>query len=329
MVKLLLFIILLGSECLAQDSVKTLKLEHPKPDATIFFNYHTALHANHDEFEIQRAYLGLSQKLDDHWSATIRLDIGSSNDLPDITLQRRYAYFRKAAIAYTYHNFEANIGIIDLLTFKNSDQIWGKRYLRKSMQDLHKFGASADLGVMAKYEIKNYFLFDIAYVNGEGYNHIQKDNTFKFCTGVTFIRFKPIIIRLYNDLMHKNLSQTTSSILLGYDYKRIQIGSEIVMRRNDEYQQKYHKYGTSHYITINAYKKFNVFGRYDYLWSEVIDNTESAWNQNWDGFSFVGGIEYLAHTYIRFSLNYQDWHPANKLIDNESFIYFNIEVKLK
>jgi hypothetical protein len=206
--------------------------------------------------------------------------------------------------------------------------LWGKRYLFKSLQDEHKFGTSADLGFVVRYTFTDIAEFDFAYVNGKGYNKLQNDNTFKFCTGATLTYFKPFVVRIYHDVMDKNEFQSTSSVMLGYDSKRVKVGTEYVARRNDSYRKGYHKSGYSGYVTLNMYKNIHVFGRYDYVWSEFIDKLESPWNLRSDGSSIVAGAEYIINKNIRFSLNYQDWYPYAKNLEDRSFVFCNIEVKL-
>ncbi len=324
------FTVFLAIICLSASGQDTLpkRIPTPKPDATIFFNFRSSLHQNEEEFEITRAYFGVSQQFDDNWSASIRLDIGSPDDISDFAQQRRYAYFRKADVTYKKGNFQFSTGIIDMLTYKESEGLWGKRYLFKSMQDEHKFGNSADLGFMLRYSFPDVAEFDLAYVNGKGYNKLQNDNTFKFCTGATLTFFNPFIVRIYNDIMDKDEIQSTTSILLGFDSKRIKAGTEYVVRRNDSYRKGFHKSGSSGFLTVNVYKKVNIFGRYDYIWSEQIDELETPWNLRYDGSSLIAGVEYVVNKNIRFSLNYQDWYPYAKNLEDRAFIYCNLEVKL-
>jgi hypothetical protein len=153
---------------------------------TVFSNFHYQLNAeNESAFEVQRAYLGYTYLLTENYSINIKLDIGSPEQESPYDILKRYAYFKNAELIYNYQKLTINAGLIDLYHFKIQEKYWGHRYIYKSFQDKHKFGNSADLGVSASYKFNNFFAADITVMNGEGYNQLQTDNSYKSALGFT------------------------------------------------------------------------------------------------------------------------------------------------
>ena len=74
-------------------------------------------------------------------------------------------------------------------------------------------------------------------------------------------------------------------------------------------------------------EKWNFFGRYDYLDSNIPEGENLPWALADDGSALIGGVEFKASKGIRFALNYQDWYPAAQNSANESSLHLNIEVR--
>lgn len=298
-----------------------------KIEGTIFFNYHSDFGVGYNEFEVNRAYLGASRKLDSIWTTTLLIDIGSPDEVSVFAQQRRYAYFRKVSIEGKFGNYSVFTGIIDMNTYRESEKLWGKRYLYKSMQDEFRFGVSADLGIGFEYHILDFFSVDVLLVNGKGYNQIQSDNTFKLASGVSWFGTTPFIIRIYADAMRKSLTTINSNLLVGIKTKRVKSAFEFAFRTNDKYRKNFNRYGYSLFLTYEITPKVNIFTRYDYRWSNKLPESEFPWDLRNDGSAMIGGVEYVIHKHIRASLNYQDWVPYAKNLPDRRYLYCNVEVK--
>ena len=173
-------LMLLSNDLFSQD--KETKFE-PSGDiyGLIFTNVHSDFNSGNSAFEIQRAYLGYKHKIDNYFSANIKLDISSNGGD-----EKRYAYFKNAMITYTNRNISLNFGLIDVYMFKTHEKFFGKRYIYKSFLDFNKLGSSSDLGASFIYKFNDKLNLDFSVLNGEGYSHIQLDNTYKAALGVSF-----------------------------------------------------------------------------------------------------------------------------------------------
>ncbi|MCK4663757.1 MAG: hypothetical protein KAT68_12875 [Bacteroidales bacterium] len=294
----------------------------------IFSNFHTGL-SDADKssaFEITRAYFGYSYNMSKDFSATVKLDIGSPEDASPYSLLRRYAYFKVASLNYNKDALFVSFGLIELHHFQMQEKFWGHRYIYKSFQDEHKFGSSADIGLCLKYQLTDNISFDGSIINGEGYKRLQSDDTYKGTFGVTFNLANNLFTRIYYDLTIKSETQATYSGFLGYKIKKkYSLGIEYAYKYNNDFNCDNHKYGYSIYGDYFLNDKLEIFGRYDMLNSNKIDNEDCPWNLEKDGSAIIGGIQYSPIENVKIALNYQDWYPLAKNEDNLSYIFVNVE----
>jgi len=165
-------------------------------------------------------------------------------------------------------------------------------------------------------------------MNGEGYNQLQTDNTYKTGLGVTINPVKGLIARIYADYTEQDEIQSTLATFVGYKFKKLaRLGVEYNYQQNNKYKLDYDLYGFSTYATISFLEKWEVFGRYDKLWSNTIEGDPYDWNLNKDGSALIGGIQFQAHKNVKIAANYQDWYPYAQNLDNESYFYLNLEYK--
>ncbi|MCB2221171.1 MAG: porin [Bacteroidetes bacterium] len=295
----------------------------------IYSNFYTELNRGDNEsaFEIRRAYFGYQHDLSDHFSANIKLDIGSPEDLSEFSLIRRYAYFKNAYLKYTHNNFSTYFGIIDLTHFKIQEKYWAHRYIEKSFADAYRFGFSADLGWMAVYEWTNWLSVDFTLSNGEGYTRLQGDNTFKTAFGVTILPGYNFITRLYYNVSEKGNRMNTTSAFIGYnlDHKLI-AGIEYHYIINDNYVADQNRNGYSGYVSYYIFDKWQLFSRYDKVSSNIAQPEDIPWNLTEDGSKIIAGIEFSPIKEVKLAIDYQDWFPYAENIANEQYIFLNVEV---
>ena len=174
---------------------------HGNPTLRLFGNFHTGLTAadGNSIFEIERAYLGYQYQMSPNWMAEIKVDIGSPENESVYALVKRYAYLRNACIKYEVDRIDVSFGIISMTHLNVQENFWGYRYVLRSFADEYKFGKTVDLGIIASYQVANWFSFDLSMVNGEGYSQLQNDNYFEYCAGATFNWQKKLIGRLYTN----------------------------------------------------------------------------------------------------------------------------------
>lgn len=295
--------------------------------AKINSNFHIGLtNCDHNSaFEITRAYLGYRHNFDTHFSATIKLDIGSPNDDSQYSLLRRYAYFKTAALTYKKNKLTINFGLIDLYQFKLQERFWGYRYIYKSFQDEYKFGSSADIGANIQYKINDNISVDGTICNGEGYKSLQNDNTYKQAFGTTISLLNNFTFRFYCDFTTKSETESTFSSFIGYKTDRYNFAAEYSYRNNNDFRKNYNHSGYSIYGSYNITDNINLFARFDRIESNILINFENPWDLNKDGSAIISGIQYTPINRIKIALNYQDWYPLAQNIENYKYIYLNVE----
>ncbi len=94
-----------------KDTVNVLP-DNRKVTGRIFANFYTGI-AKGDKtsaFEVRRAYLGYKTQISRDFTAEVKLDIGSPNDLSEYSRIRRYAYFKTAALYYQHGKVFLSLG---------------------------------------------------------------------------------------------------------------------------------------------------------------------------------------------------------------------------
>ena len=208
------------------------------------------------------------------------------------------------------------------------EKFWGYRYIARSFSDRYRFGPKADIGFDMIYNIKDVIAFDITISNGEGYTNIQRDNTLKAALGFTLTPLKGLSIRGYFDAIEKDIIESTLSTFIGYKFRELfRLGFEYNYKFNQNFLENHNMYGISTYGTVHLHKKVELFGRYDWLNSNIVEEDDIPWNLPYDGSSVIAGIQYAPVKLVKLSLNYQDWVPYAKNEDNLAFIFLNVEFK--
>jgi hypothetical protein len=295
----------------------------------VFANFHNQFKGGTSSaFEIKRAYFGYKYKISSDFSASAKLDIGSPDDVSQYSLLRRYAYFKNAYLRYQSGKLKVDMGLIGLHQMKVQEKFWGYRYIQKTFQDEFDFGATADIGIHAAYTLNSWLSADLTMINGEGYKNLQRDDKYKYGMGFTIKSPSAVISRLYYDFTQdeENNPQNTYSVFIGYANKDLfRIGGEYVIKENANFKKERFLYGYSVYGTYIISDKIEVFGRYDQVSSNVMDELDVPWNLIDDGSAITAGIQYAPHKDIRFSVNYQDWVPYAANLSSERFIYLNLQ----
>lgn len=297
-----------------------------KPIVKIYSSLEKSLYEDNQGFAVDRAYLGYAYKMSPDYSIAVKLDIGSPNDESEYSKIKRYAFFKEAALKYKHEKLKINFGLIGLYQYKIQEKIWGHRYLYKSFQDQHKFGSSADLGILLAYDFSKTLSADLSIINGEGYKNLQKDNAFKYTAGITS-KFNGVILRAYADMEKKDYLRSCMSFFAGYDKDKIHAGAEFnYVYSDNETNEKL--YGYSLYASVDIAQKMQLFTRYDYLNSGIREDYNIPWNIENDGSAIIGGIQYMPHKNIKIALNYRDWYPYAENLDNVALIGLNFEYKI-
>lgn len=280
-----------------------------KPTITIHSNFKTdiAQPNNYTGFNLERAYLGTTFVLSENLSGRVRFDIGNPN-VADSDLEM-VAYVKNAEIKWQQGDFTLNAGMISTIQFAVQEKFWGYRYLLKSFQDEYKFGSSADLGIAASYKISDLITIDAIAINGEGYKKVNKDDALRYGGGVLISPSEWILLRAYydrNDVATGAIGATQENVGLfaGISLQNITLGAEYNTLYNVDRTRGNHQYGYSVYSTVVLPKQFQLYGRWDYLFSS------NEYNLAKDGQLGVLGVQYSINKYVQLSPNLRIWQSA-------------------
>jgi hypothetical protein len=188
----------------------------------------------------------------------------------------------------------------------------------------YKYGPSADIGVKAEYTT-DWISVDFALFNGEGYSSLQNDNTFKGALGTTIRPIKGVITRIYGDLSSKSVNQGTSSLFAGYNHQYFSVGGEYAWHFNRDFRENHNIEGFSLLGDILILPKTRLFGRFDKIDSNILEEESVPWNLAKDETAVTGGVEYNPVEAIKIAINYQDHYPAAKNTQIKSALYINLE----
>jgi len=328
---LFLFIIYLGvSSAISAQSDDS--KSYGEPIVKIFANYNHGLSSELSEktaFEVQRAYLGYQYNFDKHWKSIVKLDIGSPGNLSEYSFLGRFGSFKNAYIKYVNERWTLKLGMADMHHIGFPEKIWGHRYIMKEFQDRYKFAPKADIGISSQYHLNNFITLDAFVVNGEGNKSIQKDNTYKYGGGISLKSETGFRAHFHYDITPKETIQHSLSCFLGYIVKnKTAIGMEGAYQINSRSNINEDMYGYSFFGMYHLNTKWELFARYDKVYSNILQHEANPWNQSKDGTAIIGGIQYHLSSFLKFALNYQNWICYDKNEANTSYIYINMEVAL-
>jgi hypothetical protein len=297
-----------------------------KPIAEIYtdFHYNLAGGAKTTGFSLNRAYLGYNFFADKNFSALIKVEIGSPEDLAPESKTRRYAYYRDASISYSTDKLNLTFGITDTRLFDYQQKFWGKRYLADTFQSRNGYGFVADLGIVAHYKFSEIIEADVTLMNGEGYSSLQLDNTLKSSFGITINPVKELVVRAYSDFLKTSgLWQVTMVCFAGLKNEKITLGAEINYKTNFDLLKGHHSWGLSGTGALSLTSKIEFFTRFDYSTSVVASGTSTQWNLTKDGSFLITGFQYSFNKYVKVAVDYQANIPTDKTRALSDMIYIN------
>ena len=293
-----------------------------KPSMKIYSNFNYDISAEEGEqafkeFDLKRAYLGYSYKIDDKFSTKITFDVGNNESGSAYT-----AFLKIASLKWNAsNNLSLNFGMLGSKNFKFMEKTWGRRYIEKSAQDKYKWANSADLGVTADYKISDNISLDAQILNGEGYKKVQSTNgLFRGGVGLTYSLGDNLKLRLHQDVIPRssyeevNVSQTITTAAIAYTTDWITIGGETDMMQNADNIEDAEKNLMSVYGSLKLSDNYTFFARYD-------DATET----DQEGSYTIYGIERNMAKGVTMALNMQSWTDAAEGSEAEQTLFLNLE----
>lgn len=312
-----------------------------KVNAKVFFNYHydmTSGETQESSFEIKRAYFGYDYKLANNLKASVTFDVGKSDGGSDYT-----AFLKKAQLEWKASSVvKVALGMIGTVQFKDQEKFWGYRYIMKSFSDQYGFGSSADLGIKANFRLSDVFSANAFVINGEGYKKVQ-DEDGKQKVGASMVyKNKGLIAKVYVDantttIVDENGGEddvTVSALatFIGYKFSdNFRMAAEYNQLINGKKYSKaadnHDLEGVSFYSTYSFDKKWELFGRYDYLTSNTLSGEAEKWHDSKNGSAITTGVQYTPLKGVKMALNYQGFNFDNSAMNNNSLLYLHFEYK--
>jgi len=138
-----------------------------------------------NDFGLSRAYVTVKSKLSDYTSVRITTDIRETGSFDGYTIILKYAYIDWKP-AFGRGVAALRLGLQPTHYIDNMNSLWGRRYLEKTVGDLHSFLTTADLGAGLTINLGDEGRFgNIAgnIWNGTSYTDVEELNTNKDLSG--------------------------------------------------------------------------------------------------------------------------------------------------
>lgn len=292
----------------------SINAQEGKPFGKVFTNF------NHDndknEFELKRAYLGYSYKIDDNFSTKITFDVGNNESGSAYT-----TFLKIASLTWKpMSNTSINMGMIGTKNFKFMEKSWGRRYIEKSALDKEKWANSADLGVSLDYKLFENLTLDGQILNGEGYKKTQDaDGLMRVGFGGTY-KLSNFSIRLFRDIKScacSDIDQEITTASISYSNNGLNLGFETDMMANSSNIENDDREIMSVYGSYKLSDRYTLFGRYDDYTSE------GSWDE--DGTYAIAGVEAQLTKGVKAAVNVRQTTNENDVKDNA--LYLNLEYK--
>jgi hypothetical protein len=297
-----------------------------KPEARIFSSLNSifADGENQNRFDLTRAYLGYSYNFSRKLSGRIVYDVAD----PSVGKLKFTGMLKFAYLKFTSGKWTISGGMIPLPEYDASDRKWGYRYIFKPTYDEYGFGVAADLGLSVAYNIASWLTADLTVMNGEGYKLTESDSTFKAAGAITLFPLKGFSLRGYFDNMGKGgINQQTVQVIAAWEGKGFQFSGAYNYQRNHSIIKGQDYQGFTINGTIPVGEKIRLIGRYDNIWSEVVENETDPWNLSKDGQLFLAAVEFSLAQGVSLSPNIQGWKPADPQLPFVTRLSLSLDLK--
>jgi predicted porin len=307
----------------------------------VFFNYHYDMSNGTEKessFEIQRAYFGYDYSIAKGWKASITLDVDKNDGGSDYTV-----FLKKAQLEWKASSaVKVSLGMIGTIQFSDQESFWGYRYIMKSFNDQYGFGSSADLGIKANFKLSDSFSANAFVINGEGYKKVQDDDGKQKVGASLIYENKGLIAKVYADAnttkvvgdggSEEDVTVTALATFVGYKFSdKFRLAAEYNQLINgtkySSASDNHDLEGMSIYSTYTFDKKWEVFGRYDYLTSNTLAGETEKWNVSKNGSAITAGVQYAPVKGVKMAFNYQGFDFKKSTTDTNSLLYVNLEFK--
>ena len=164
--------------------------------ADYYYNFgnHSDAAKDQNAFSIRRVYLTIENNITQDIKIRFRLesahgDYGSTSKINPFV---KHAYLEWSKLI---PNHKLYLGIAETNAFKNSETYWGYRSIEKTIMDLNKISASADMGIALKGDLFGKVVHHwLTFFNGTGYGSSEVDRYKKIGYALWLTPVKGLII---------------------------------------------------------------------------------------------------------------------------------------
>jgi hypothetical protein len=296
-----------------------------------------------NQFVFRRAYFTYENKINDNLKFRFRLDADNTANVTGVTIggtpptastskdDKLRPFIKHLYLEYAnflVNSLTLNVGMIETLTFKPSEDRWGLRSVAKTLTDGYKditkkeiFATSADIGATLKYSVAKYFRLAAGIYNGAAYSHAENDQFKKVqlqaqltpVAGVSFVGYYDYERKLPVASIPTETSPGAATYKLDGFFemvKNLVIGAEWFQYKNDLYQMAGVKYNVSGWSVfgrgIITPDKLSLFARYDSYLPNSLDRA------NQDLSLIIAGFDWAPyHTSWKLQPNIWFYHYKN------------------
>lgn len=241
-------------------------------------------------FDIKRAYLGVDHKFNDTYSASLLIDFApGANAFTTPGTLVGAEVIKNAYIQAKYDPaFIVQLGAANMPWIPFVEDIYGQRYVEKTLIDNNKSGNSADWGAFVHGDFMGgLFSYAFAAVDGAGYKTPDRSKGLDF-EGRVNVKYQGFVAAIGGYTGKEGLdvqaaapttfhTATRVDALVAYANPLFHVGLEYFDATNFKQVAKAPKDeqdGYSAFGTVNFYPKWSLFGRYD--WGKPSKNIASA-----------------------------------------------------
>lgn len=267
---------------------------------TVYFDYSTFItddgcltsNALTNKFHFRRAYFNYENKVSDNLKFRFRYDADNTANLTSVDFAKQTVKKDDKLRPFVKHIFleygidwlqsKFNVGLIETMAFKLSEDRWGLRSVAKTFADGYKDitgedidMTSADLGATWKGVLSKKLRFGLGVHNGSHYSHVEGDKYKKFSGYVQIVPVNGLSLVGYADLERqaegKNAVTYKIDALLNLIPK-----ANVVFEwlQYDTDRKAYKSGGWSAFATYQiATDKLGVFFRYDSYRPNISDSS--------------------------------------------------------
>jgi hypothetical protein len=307
-----------------------------------------------NQFSLDRSYITLKSKLTDYTSVTITSDLRSVSGYDGYTMVLKYGYANIKMPFKTPLSLSLGLQPTRFLDY-NDGQIWGRRYLEKTVGDRTEIWTTADLGATIDYAFGpagTQGSIGLSIWNGTKYSKLTENNKnkdFNF-----YAAYKPLINNPNFDrtILVGSIYIGTQNVVIDTsmeagDYNRqiislagkvnygsyVDLGGEFWSNTlgqgpdADDLKQSAISFHTALYAKpfvseTSPLRTLNLLFRYD-MFDPNTDSDAGENNQN----MMLVGVECTPVKGINASLNYRSYGYENSDLDSQNYLYFNSEFK--